>query len=182
MKVYLQRHCEPTPGHPMDSARELTAEGKKQASTMADWLTRDIGRVDVVITSPFKRAMQTAEIMGDSLGAHVVSTTVLEPDGEPEAIWDEVRRIAQASEHVLIVGHMPSINALLCALQGLTGDDATKAIRFEHGAIAHLKLGKADTGIPTGPLHWFVQPSIVEKEESEQEVIEAARDLAACLL
>ena len=57
MNLYLQRHCKPTPGHPMDGSRSLTPEGVKQAQGMAAWMVKHIGRVDYVVTSPFNRAM-----------------------------------------------------------------------------------------------------------------------------
>ena len=179
MKVayYLMRHAEPTPGHPMDATRELTANGQRQAVEMASFLKGHIGRVDVVISSPFTRAMQTAEVMADALGAHVVSTTLLEPDQEPEQMWPNIERIAQASSHVLLVGHDPSINKLLAWL--IAGGN----VRFEHGAIAHVTVAAKDQD--THPrveakLHWLVNVPIVERDV-EHEIEEAARALVESL-
>lgn len=168
------RHAHPVNGPPMDGERPLTAKGKKQAATMADFLVREIGRVDIVITSPFVRAMQTAEIIADALGSHIADTRMLEPDGKPEEMWAEIERLAQVSEHVLVVGHMPSINALHSWL--ISGG----SIRFEHGAISHIKTVKReDPPQVIGTLHYFVEPKLVEKDEQEEEVLEALRDLVA---
>lgn len=155
----------------MDGTRQLTAEGKRQAGEMAAFMQRHVGRVDVVITSPFARAMETAGIMADALGAHVVDTTLMQPDGDPPGMWKEIVRIAQASEHVLLVGHDPSINKLL---GWLIGGGST---RFEHGAIAHVKPA---TGEGSGMLHWFVDVKIVERDVL-QDVAEAAQELVASL-
>lgn len=177
MRLYLQRHTQPVLGHPMDGTRELTATGKKQASEMAAFMVRHIGRVDITITSPFTRAMQTSEIMSDALGSHVVSTRLLEPDADPPEMWKEIERIAQASEHVLIVGHDPSINKLLAWLC------AGGNLRFEHGAIAHVKTSTKDTDTHPrieGMLHWFVDVKIVERDVL-QEVVEAAQGLVGVL-
>lgn len=171
MRLYLQRHCQPVPGHPMDGTRKLTAEGQRQAKECAAFMVRHLGRVDIVISSPFARAVETAEVMADALGAHVVTTRLLEPDAQPEDAWKEVERIAAASQHVLVVGHDPSINALL---GWLIGGGQT---RFEHGAIAHVITAG---GKESGKLHWFVDVKIVERDVLE-EVEEAARALMDAL-
>lgn len=177
-RLYLQRHCEPVPGHPMDSTRQLSAEGQRQAREMAAFMVRHIGRVDIVISSPFARTMETAEVMADALGAHVVSTRLLEPDAtDMPATWAEVERISQASDHVLLVGHHPSLPALLNWLI------AGGVFRFEHGAIAHVKAAAKDQA--THPrvqatLHWFVDIKIVERDVLE-DVAEAAQRFAAAI-
>jgi phosphohistidine phosphatase len=161
----------------MDATRYLTAEGQRQAREMAAFLVKHIGRVDIVISSPFVRAMETAAVMADALGAHMVTTTLLEPDAVTADMWPEIERIAQASQHVLIVGHDPSINALLGWLcQG--GN-----VRFEHGAIAHAKVRTAEgpeSRSIVGTLHWFVDTKIVERDVLE-DVAEAAQAFAESL-
>ena len=160
----------------MDADRGLTAEGQRQAKECAAFMVRHIGRVDIIVSSPFKRTMETADVMAKALGAHVVSSKMFEPDGEPPAMWAEVERIAQASEHVLIVGHDPSINKLLAWL--ISGGRT----RFEHGAIAHVKVMQKTTDHPqvVGTLHWFVDVKIIERDVLE-DVAEAAASLADAL-
>ena len=178
-RYYLMRHCEPTPGHPMDGTRQLTADGQRQAKEMAAFMVRHLGRVDIVMASPFARAVETAAVMADALGAHVVTTRLLEPDAPTLEMWPEIERIAQASKYVLLVGHDPSINALfgwLC--QG--GN-----VRFEHGAIAHLRVRTVEDEATharstIGTLHWFVDVKLVERDALE-DVVEAAQEFAASL-
>jgi phosphohistidine phosphatase SixA len=162
----------------MDGTRQLTVEGQRQAKEMAAFMVRHIGRVDTVISSPFARAVETAEVMADALGAHVVTTRLLEPDQKPEEMWPEVERIAQASRYVLLVGHDPSINLLLAWL--INGG----VVRFEHGAIAHVKAATKDiaTIAPRveARLHWLVDVKIVERDVLE-DVAEAAQEFAAAL-
>lgn len=172
------------PGHPLDSDRSLTADGKIEAAQMAKWLKDDIGRVDIVISSMFVRAKETAEIMADALGSYVVSTSMLNEVADPDApldsqaIWAEIQRLAQQSEEVLIVSHHGVLRQFVPWL--MSGG----VIRFEWGAIAHLK---ASTSVleafprVQGTLHWFVTPKLVEKELGEQEVAEAARNLLQTL-
>ena len=171
MNLFLMRHCQPTPGMPMDGSRSLTPEGVAQAQQMAAFLVNDIGRVDYVVTSPFNRAAETAEIVGEALGAvTIASSTALQPDGNPKDAWAEVMRLAVDSKDVLVVSHDPLINALLFWLIGL---DGTKdQVRFDHGSIAHLK-GDAQSM----RLHWFITPKLVEREQAAGEVVEAYKDL-----
>lgn len=169
------RHTEPVTGHPLDGTRALKPSGRKQASQMAAWFTGHVGRVDIVIASPMVRTMETAAIMADALGSYVASSKMLEPDGEPEAMWAEVERLAQQSKDVLVVGHDPSLQSLLLSLTALKWDDGTSpasSLRFDWGAIAYVATSK---------LMWLVTPLIVIPPAEEQEVLEAARELASVI-
>jgi len=174
MNLYVARHSRPVNGHPLDASRSLTAEGKKEAASVAGWLTKLIGRVDIVICSPFERTMQTAEVMGDALGAHVASSVMLQPDKDPIAAWKEIERLAQQSKDVLVVGHDPNLNKLILWLMGLTG--GPEELRMDWGAVAYLKVTTGD-GDPEGVLQWLVTPQLVQRDPSEEEVLEAVRGL-----
>lgn len=163
----------------MDGTRKLTAEGQRQAKEMAAFMVRHIGRVDIVICSPFVRAMETAEVMADALGAHIATTRLLEPDAPVLEMWPEIQRIAAAAQNVLVIGHDPSMNAFLAWL--CQGGNT----RFEHGAIAHLKVRtvtdpETHVETTTGMLAWFVDVKIVERDVLE-DVAEAAQSLVASL-
>ena len=162
MKLYLQRHAEPIPGSREDASRGLTPEGQRQAREMGAFLQRQIGTVQIIITSPFVRAAETAQIIGDVLGCdHIESTTLLQPDGKPAEAFAEIQRIAQQAPEVLAIGHHPSINVLIDWLCGAK----TVERHFTHGAIAHVHDDN---------LVWLVTPKMVEKDAGEQDVIERA--------
>lgn len=179
MKLYLMRHAEPVKGHPLDATRELTADGIAEAQDMGDWFRDLTGRVDIVISSPFARAMQTAKIMADKLGSYVADTRMLQPDGNPKDAWAEIERLAAASKEVLVVSHDPLINALLMWLLGL--DAGVPEVRFEWGAIAHVRFkAKPSEGIKsTNTLAWLVDPKLVLKQNDE--ITEAARAVVESL-
>ena len=162
MKLYLMRHAEPVDGEPMDSERGLTDQGRYQAGEMAAFLVKQIGRVDIVITSPFVRAVETAEIMGQALGAHLADTKMLEPDGTPVPMWREIERLAQQSEDVLVVGHAPSLTQLISEI--VTGESNAR-LRLDHGQMVHVRT-KAGSGMPSGVLHWSATVGMVEREKS----------------
>ena len=181
--LYLMRHCEPVPGHPNNAERALTEDGLKQAADMGAWLAGHIGRVDIVITSPFMRAVQTAQAMGKALGAHLADTRMLQPDGNPDDMWKEIERLAQQSKDVLVVGHDPSLNALIGWLQGFDPNHEQEPLgpaelRLEWGSVASMTVKTTSGGGTAGTLQWLVTPLIVL---AQKEIVEAARELVGIL-
>ena len=71
MNLYLLRHgiaVEPgTPGCEKDSERPLTPKGKRQLRQIAAAMKKMDLRFDLILSSPFLRARQTAEIIAESL-------------------------------------------------------------------------------------------------------------------
>lgn len=153
MILYLQRHCQAINGAKNDPARGLTDEGKLQAEDMAAFLVRQVGRVDIVICSPFARALETAKVMGQALGAHVTTTKELQPDSKPAEAYAEIKRLAQASKEVLVVGHHPDVGHLIDHLAGVAGISHA----FEHGSIAAV-----DPDQPA--MRWLVDHQMVKRD------------------
>jgi len=52
---------------------ELTDKGKIQAETLAEYISDQKIELDIIFTSPLKRAMKTAEIIGQRNGIEVIS-------------------------------------------------------------------------------------------------------------
>lgn len=172
LHLYLMRHGEAEWGEPLDPTRELTSIGRKQVEDMAEFLVKQIGRVDLVVSSWMKRAVQTAAPMAEALGCHLVEhVSTLDPDGKPEDALSDIRNLAEihGAEQVLVVGHHPLINDLLEMLCGAKSDD----VHFGHAAIAHVDPD-------TTQLHWFIGPPQVEREETN--IIEHAVKLCDAML
>src|SRR5579884_3785801 len=95
MEIYLLRHGiaeDPAPGT-TDADRALTAEGRKKLRTVMD-AAFDAGVCPaLVITSPLRRAVQTAEIAIDVLEykGDLLRSRVLRPEAEPQDVWEEIR-------------------------------------------------------------------------------------------
>src|ERR1700733_3165682 len=71
MNPYLMRHANAgvMRGNPtLDSKRALIKEGKEQCMLMARVLSAFKVQIDVIVSSPLKRAMQTAQFVGTELG------------------------------------------------------------------------------------------------------------------
>ena len=153
MNVYLMRHCTPAAGERLNADRPLTPGGREEAQDMADFMVRQIGRVDIVISSDYIRAKETADIMAKALGSYVATTKQLEPDCKPKDAWDEVKRLAQASSDVLVVSHHPLIGHMIDYL----ADNSGIGHEFGHGSIACI--------VPDPPaMHWMVDREIATRQ------------------
>ncbi|MBB3143357.1 phosphohistidine phosphatase SixA [Halomonas organivorans] len=134
--LLIMRHGEAGWGSP-DPARELTARGADEAARMGTWLA---GRDDLaldrlrLLASPYRRAQQTAERLGEALGLSVETLERITPDDSPEAVVEWL--LAQDGDRpLLLVSHMP----LVGGLTGLLVDGrADRGPGFPTAAIAEL--------------------------------------------
>jgi phosphohistidine phosphatase len=126
--LWLLRHAEAVDGLP-DDERPLTDRGVRQAESVGRALARLETRVEVCLTSPKLRALQTAQLACEPLGV----TPVVEPalSGEPF----DVQALTAGLEDVLLVGHDPSFSLLL---HDLTGTQA----RLRKGGLAGIAKGE----------------------------------------
>jgi phosphohistidine phosphatase len=127
MKIYLLRHglavARGQPETKEDSARPLTAEGEEKTRRVARGLARLGATFDVLLTSPYLRARQTAEIVAGVFKARkrLVILDELAPGGTPRAVMDRIRREYVRLDSALLVGHEPGLSELASLL--LTGSE-----------------------------------------------------------
>jgi phosphohistidine phosphatase SixA len=164
MNLYLMRHCEPVAGEWLNSERSLNEAGREQAQHMSQWLRNQIGRVDIVISSPFAAAVQTAEIMAEALGSYVATTTMLEPDRSVEEAWADVLRLMQQAQDILVITDSPLVGFMLDAF----------GTSPPYGAMAAF-----DT--QGNGLNWLVTPGIISRETAISVQSEEAAVLADAL-
>jgi phosphohistidine phosphatase len=126
MELILWRHAEAEDAAAGgDAARALTRRGRKQSARMGDWLKARLSDEWVVLSSPAKRAVQTAEGLGmdfeqrEALGTSASVASIL-----AEAGWPEGRH------PVLVVGHQPTLGEVAAKLLG-----AREGISVRKGAI-----------------------------------------------
>src|SRR3954469_3570852 len=121
MDLFLIRHAKAADGalYGSDEERPLTDDGRGHARQVGAALAKAGVRFDVILTSGFKRAVETAELIAAEVGytGELGSDANLEPDGRPHTIIDEVIQL-RTEERVALVGHEPSMGKLLSALLG----------------------------------------------------------------
>jgi phosphohistidine phosphatase len=126
--LWLLRHAEAEDGAP-DEARPLTELGVRQAQAAGQALARLGVSIDMCLSSPKRRAMQTAELACEPLGVEARAARELE--GGP---FDAEQLVAGVAD-VMLVGHDPSIS--LC-LHDMTGTHA----RMKKGGLAGINKGE----------------------------------------
>ena len=109
--LWLLRHAEAAEGRP-DESRPLTARGLHDAKLVGAALKRLELRIDTCLSSPKRRALETAELACDALGVEIT----VEPALAGHAF--DLRKLTAGLGDALVVGHDPTISA---ALRELTG-------------------------------------------------------------
>ncbi len=129
--LWLLRHADAADGSP-DDQRPLTERGIRQAQDAGLALARLDVRLDVCLTSPKLRALQTAQRACEPLG--------LEPSVEPALGGEpfDVEELTAGLDSVLLVGHDPSFSL---TLHDLTGAQA----RMRKGGLAAISKGELIT-------------------------------------
>jgi len=156
MNLYLMRHANaglPRGSAVSDAKRSLIKEGKEQCMLMARLLSALKVQVDVIVASPLKRAMQTAQFVGTELGyeAKVEISPALGPEAEYADFLDLVAKYADR-EGVLAVGHNPNLFKFLGRMITSNGG---AAIRIRKGSVARIDM---DRHPPL--LQWLIDPRL----------------------
>jgi phosphohistidine phosphatase len=126
--LWLLRHAEAADGQP-DDERPLTERGVLQAESAGRALAYLGEQIEICLSSPKRRAIQTAELVCEPLGIQVTVEPALA--GEPI----DLRTITGVLDDVLLVGHDPSFSLLL---HDLTGAQA----RMKKGGLAGIAKGE----------------------------------------
>jgi phosphohistidine phosphatase len=125
--VILVRHAKAEPGVP-DHERPLTEKGREQAHELGELL--GARHPDAVVSSPLRRALETAAPIAEAAGLEVVVDERLSPGANTE---DLRAAVAGRGETVVTVGHVPDCEEIFLAL---TGRDQ----HFKTGAFAEVDL------------------------------------------
>lgn len=158
-ELYLIRHAvaeERSDAWPDDAKRPLTDEGKLAMRKAARGLVRIEVALDIVLTSPFVRARQTAEIVASEQPQRPTLVTIesLTPTGTFQGLLADLEKHTKKTR-IALVGHEPSIGELAARLAGLR-----RPFEFKKGAVCRIDV---KTIPPAGPgaLRWFLTPKIL---------------------
>jgi phosphohistidine phosphatase len=143
MNLYFLRHAKAEPRGPKwrpDSKRPLTREGE---SVMAD-VARGIKALgvsfDAILTSPYARALRTAEILAEAYDApKLFETSRLAADAGAREIIGEINENFSAAGQIVLVGHEPFMSRLISTL--LSGGDGM-ALELKKAGFCKLTVEK----------------------------------------
>ncbi|MGD0073501.1 MAG: phosphohistidine phosphatase SixA [Candidatus Binataceae bacterium] len=141
-----------------DAERALTPEGKVKMARAAQGLRKAKPRLDLILTSPLRRARETAGIIAAELGGTKIETVdQLAPGAEPSEVVAAVRRYPNLKS-IALVGHEPQLGYLASYL--LTGSPDTCGVTFKKGAIACLE-GDLTNDDASFSLLWLMPPRLL---------------------
>lgn len=159
MTLYVLRHAiaeDARPGQ-SDSTRQLTETGRNRCRRVLAQAKRVKVQPTYILTSPYDRAAQTAEIARLELGFddELVTTNALVPFVGVQELWSAIRDYAVGGD-VMIVGHNPQLSMLVMWLLGARSD----ALWLKKSGLAALGIGDAGPH-PRAELSWLMTPGSV---------------------
>jgi len=154
MEIYLLRHGvaeEPQTGQP-DAERALTPDGRKKLRNVLRTAAAAGVAPSIILTSPFKRALQTAQMAQEILEykGELLRTKALEPMSAPKPVWDEIR-VHKDEPRILLVGHEPLFGRLTAHLLA----SPNLQVDFKKGALVCIELERFGVE-PHGVLRWML--------------------------
>lgn len=142
MLVYLLRHAEAVSQAESDHARTLTEKGIEQARRAGRFCHRHGIVPDMILSSPLRRAEQTARLAAAEIGVADVRVAEFLASGmEPETAREELRSFSEL-ERVMLVGHEPDFSSFIA--------------KSLHAAADRIHVGKASlTALELSGSHLF---------------------------
>jgi phosphohistidine phosphatase len=158
MEIYFLRHAnagEKKLNPAKDDQRPIDKLGIEQSHDVGRALAALDVAVDVMISSPLRRATQTATVVANEIGHEdkIVTDTALRPEASYEKFLDLLSRYSR-KDAIMLVGHNPSMTEFL---NKLVGGGPANAIELKKGAVA--KVEKA--GRKAAVLKWSMPPKVV---------------------
>jgi phosphohistidine phosphatase len=160
MRLYLLRHATAvprgTPGFTRDADRPLTEAGRREARAVAKGLKRLRKSPDLILTSPYRRAQETAEQAARVFGRSVPVETAdaLRAEASPEDAAGALAAFRRA-EAVLAVGHEPHLSTWLGWL--VAGRGGLRCT-FKKAGVACVELERVPPAAGSGTLRWLATP------------------------
>ncbi|HCV43441.1 MAG TPA: hypothetical protein DGH68_08140 [Bacteroidetes bacterium] len=159
MNLYLVRHADALPlgGRvTRDADRRLSPRGAEDALLMGRALARLDSDVDIIVTSPLSRAIETGEIIGKETSDHPIMhvSECLAPGFSSNSLFRELLSLSGGS-NIIAVGHQPDMSDFISFL--ISGNKEA-SVAMSAGSIAKLVL---EGSRPQAYLSWVLTPEVV---------------------
>jgi phosphohistidine phosphatase len=162
MNLYVIRHAiavdEGTSEYESDSERPLTDKGRKKMRQIAKAL-RNLGvEFDLILSSPYVRARETAEILADvfKMKKKLDFSDNLIPLGNPELLITEVNEKYSVNS-LAVVGHEPHLSTLVGLL---VAENAKIDVTLKKGGVCCLSADDLHQE-HRATLEWLLTPGIL---------------------
>jgi phosphohistidine phosphatase len=154
MVVYFLRHAsagESLINPKKDEKRALDKDGIEQCGYVGRALVALDVAVDIIVSSPLKRALQTASLVGNEMGYE--GKLQIETALRPAANLADFHRMLEkykSQESVMVVGHNPNLSQFLGSV---IGNGSAASIDLKKGAVARVDMRRN-----SGTLLWCITP------------------------
>ncbi|MGZ4733306.1 MAG: SixA phosphatase family protein [Terriglobales bacterium] len=158
MILYFLRHAsagQPVSNLKKDEKRALDEAGVEQCGYVGRALAALEVQVEVIISSPLKRAAQTASLVGNEMGYE--GKLQLEDALRPTASFADFRKMLDKyarHDAIMVVGHNPTLSEFLGRAISVSGCEA--AIDLKKGAVARVEMNRN-----AASLNWCLTPKIL---------------------
>ena len=144
------------PGFARDAERSLTSEGQEKLQQIAKAMHWMDLAFDAILSSPYLRARQTAELIACSFKkvAKVELCEALAPGATSAQVIEALRRLKPAPENLLLVGHEPNLSHLVSVLVGSRG---SSCVVFKKGGLCKLVVHSLRPQ-PEASIEWLLTP------------------------
>jgi phosphohistidine phosphatase len=163
MQLFVVRHGiaigREDPKCPPDPERYLTEEGVEKTREVARGIAALGATADLFLSSPYVRAMQTAEIFADVFEyskQKIRRTDLLLPGGEPSLFFRELARDKRCSA-VFCFGHAPQLDDLIATALG----SKHHITSLKKAGVALVELRRVSP--PSGQLLWLATAKLLRR-------------------
>jgi phosphohistidine phosphatase len=158
MRLLLLRHgiAEERSLDRPDEKRHLTREGIERMREEAKAFVRIGLKPDLVLTSPLRRCVETAEIVADTLG--VADRLYEEARIAPGFRLGDLQKIVEQNpdaQQLMVVGHQPDLGIIAGQLI------ASPALDVKKGGLVRIDADRIEPG--WGVLVWMLAPGLLVK-------------------
>ncbi len=163
MNLYIIRHAiavdEAMSDYESDRERPLTDKGRRKMRQIAKALYNLGVDLDMILSSPYVRACETAEILADvfKMKKEIVLSDNLVPLGNPELLIGEINE-KYSVDSIALVGHEPYLSALISLL---IADNAKIEITLKKGGVCFLTADDLHHLDHRATLEWLLTPGIL---------------------
>ncbi|MGA8540117.1 MAG: histidine phosphatase family protein [Terriglobales bacterium] len=138
-----------------DEKRGLDKDGIEQCGYIGRALAALGVQVEIIVSSPLKRATQTAALVGNEMGheGKLVTDNALRPQGTFADFQKMLEKYSRL-ESAMVVGHNPNLGEFLGRVVCEGGCEAV--IELKKGAVAKVEMRRN-----SGSLSWCITPRIL---------------------
>lgn len=143
MKLYVLRHGEAQTVASSDAERGLTVHGEAQVRTIASFYSKNGDQIDHIVSSPYKRAKQTAAIFKEvaGIGCDIKENSNITPDIPLSRAVKDLDKFFTGN--LLMVSHQPLVSGLISYL---VWGESSPRVGMDTASLACLEADMLQAG------------------------------------